>query len=151
MIIKKEKLRCMASLKNIKGIVKCYSNNGWINSGIMKLFLDHIYNYTKGNHCVLLLDKYPSHTTDCVMEYAETKNIKLLFVPTGTTSLYQPLDVGINGPLKSCARKLWKNSVHKNPKFIPTLNTAMEHLSKAINLIINEEIIKKAFSPKHCH
>ncbi len=32
-----------------------YSNNGWVNCGIIKIVLDKIYEYTKGQKSVLLL------------------------------------------------------------------------------------------------
>ena len=47
------------------------------------------------------MDQYDSHMTDKVKNYVATKNVCLLCVPVGMTSKYQPLDVSINGILKS--------------------------------------------------
>ena len=77
-----------------------YSNNGWINNGIIKIALENIYTNTKGKQAVLLLDQFPAHCTDFINDEAKKRNIELIYVPKGLTYKYQPLDVLINGILK---------------------------------------------------
>ena len=87
-------------------IMGTYSNNGWVNNGIIKIALEQIYLNTKGKSSVLLLDQFSAHTDDFIQNEAKERNIKLIFVPKGLTYKYQPLDVLINGILKQKAKKL---------------------------------------------
>jgi len=74
-----------------------YSNNGWVNNGIITIALEEIYKNTKGKPSALLLDQFTIHTDEFIANEAKKRNIELIFVPKGLTSKYQPLDVLING------------------------------------------------------
>lgn len=74
----------------------------------------------------------------------------MIYIPTGQTGKLQPLDVGINGPLKSCARRLWKEDRLSDPDKIQKMDDGVRHLSIAVNKIINENIITNSFK-KRCH
>ena len=87
-------------------IIGTYSNNGWTNSGIIKICLDQIFKITNGKNSILLLDQYPSHCNDFIEKYSKDKNIELIYVPVGLTYKYQPLDVSINGILKQKSKML---------------------------------------------
>ena len=100
--------RALIKFKLADNFIGAYSNNGWMNNGIMKLIIDHIFSKSNNKKSVLLIDKHPSHTSDFIKEYASAKNIYIFYVPVGMTSKYQPLDLKVNGILKSVARKLWR-------------------------------------------
>ncbi len=85
-------------------ILGTYSNNGWINNGIIKIALEEIYKNTEGLPSALLLDQFTIHTSEFIAEEAKKRNIELIFVPKGLTSKYQPLDILINGILKQKAK-----------------------------------------------
>ena len=145
-VVKKGKTqRCLNSLICPDTFVKCYSNNGWMNSGIMVVILDLICKNAEKKPSVLVLDKHGSHDNDFVKEEAKKRNIKLIYIPSNLTFKYQPLDVGINGPLKSCARRLWKKEQLDNQNKVPKMNNGIIHLSTAIKQIIDANIIQKAF------
>jgi len=145
MIIAKGKTeKCIEKLNLNKKVIGCFSNNGWMNRGIMKIVLDQIYLSTSRKLSVLLLDQHPSHTGDFIEKEAKDKNIKLIYVPAGMTPTCQPLDIKINGILKSHARKLWRKKQIKYPQNKPHISDAVVHLLSAYNCI-NINIIKKAF------
>jgi hypothetical protein len=129
-------------------ILGTYSNNGWVNNGIMRIILEQIFINTNGNASVLLLDQFPVHVDDFVKDEAIKRNIKLIFVPKGLTSKYQPLDVLINGILKQKAKKLWRHEIIKNPDMKITNADAVKHFLIAKE-DITSEIIKKSFD-KSC-
>ena len=56
-----------------------------------------------------MLDKQRSHLNKKVKNYARKKKIKLLYVPSGLTYKYQPLDVSINGIFKNKAIKMYSD------------------------------------------
>ena len=125
-------------------ILGTYSNNGWVYCGIIKIILDKIYETTKGQKSVLLLDQFKSHTDDFIMEEAKNKNIKLIFVPKGLTYKYQPLDVLINGILKQKAKKLWREEIVEDPNIKIKNSDAVKHFLKTKE-DITSVIIKKSF------
>ena len=47
-------------------ILGTYSNNGWVNNGIIKIALEEIYKNTKGKPSALLLDQFTIHTDDFI-------------------------------------------------------------------------------------
>ena len=104
-----------------------YSNNGWVNNGIIKIALEQIYINTKGKQSVLLLDQFSAHTDDFIQNEAKKRNIKLIYVPKGVTYKYQPLDVLINGILKQKAKKLWREEIVKNPNIKITNTDDVKH------------------------
>jgi hypothetical protein len=125
-----------------------YSNNGWVNNGILKFAFEEIYKKTKGKKSVLLLDQYPAHCSDFIKDEAKKKNIKLIYVPKGLTYKYQPLDVLINGILKQKAKKIWRQEVVKDPNIKIKNSDSVKHFLKAKEEITSE-IIKKSFE-KSC-
>ena len=129
-------------------VLGTYSNNGWVNCGIIKLTLEEIYKNTKGKSSVLLLDQFSAHTDNFIKEEAEKKNIKLIYVPKGLTYKYQPLDVLINRILKQKAKKLWREEIVKDPNIKITNADVVKHFIEA-KKDITSEIIKKSFD-KSC-
>jgi hypothetical protein len=105
-------------------------------------------NLPKDKKSVLLLDKFKSHCDEFIKEGAKNKNIKLIFVPKGLTSKYQPLDVLINGILKQKAKKMWREEIVKDKNIKIKKSDAVKHFLKAKE-DITSEIIKKSFD-KSC-
>ena len=150
--------RCLKSLDHHPGIQKHYTKDGWINQNIMLIILENIHSHSKGKNSVLILDQYSSHITEKFKEEAKKKNINIIYIPVGQTGKFQPLDVGINGLLKSSARRLWKierltdieNMLdHKGDVGdlkAPNLNDGIRHLLIAINKVINKQTVIKSFN-----
>lgn len=86
-------------------LVGCTNNSGWADDDCIIIVLNEISKVTKNEKSILLMDKYKSHTTQKVKDYANEKNINIIYIPTGLTNKYQPLDVSINGILKNKAIK----------------------------------------------
>jgi hypothetical protein len=133
---------CLKKYKLNDQILGTYSNNGWSNIGIMIIILNLLYETTKGQKSILLLDQYPSHFNDFIKDEATKKNIELIFVPIGLTYKYQPLDVLINGILKKKGKTLWRKELIKNPDLKITNSDAVRHFLTAKDEITSETIIK---------
>ena len=58
-------------------ILGTYSNNGWVNNGIMKIVLETIYKNTKGTPSALLLDQFPVHINDFFKDEAKKKKYRI--------------------------------------------------------------------------
>ena len=107
--------RCLEKFKLNDNVIGTYNNSSWVDENIMIILLDEIYKITKGKQSVLLLDKFNSHKTDKIKNYAKCKNIHLIFVPRGMTSKFQPLDIKINGIIKEKAIQKFSNFKANNP------------------------------------
>lgn len=123
-------------------IMGTYSNNGWVNNGIIKIALEEICKNTKGKSSALLLDQFPVHCSEFIKNEATKRNIELIYVPKGLTAKYQPLDVLINGILKQKAKKLWRQEMIKDVNMKITNKDAVKHFLKAKEDITTELIIK---------
>jgi len=57
-------------------------------------------------HALLIWDVYASHRSDPVIKELEANNIDVVFIDARCTSVFQPLDVFINGPFKQKLKNL---------------------------------------------
>lgn len=126
-----------------------YSASGWINERIMKNILKDINMIANGEKSVLILDKYYVHTHPNVVEEGKRLNIEFVFVPTGKTSTNQPLDVCINGPMKSIGKRIAKETYLSDPFAEHTIKTSIAGMLESKNSI-KSETIKKSFK-KACN
>jgi len=142
-IIKGKTKRTLDKISNINNnhINKKYSGSGWINISIMTDILKHINKLTKGKPAVLILDKYAVHTDDLIQQSALQLNIQLIYVPAGKTATNQPLDVNINGPLKSLGKHFINKIITKDPFEKYTLENSINALIDSKNKISKKTII----------
>lgn len=133
--------RCLKKYELPEDIIGTYSNNGWTNNGVFQIVLDNIFEYTKGEKCVLLLDQFPCHKSDFTREEALARNIELLFIPIGLTYKHQPLDVSINGILKQKIKSSWIKEIVEDSNKKITYKDAIKHFLSALKTITSYTII----------
>jgi hypothetical protein len=96
----------MAAEIRSREIVPAHSEQGWVDSDLAIQYLDFLREWADGNglrNIVLLWDVYASHRAEAVKLHAASKHIRLIYVPAGGTSEYQPLDRHVFGDVKSRA------------------------------------------------
>ena len=54
---------------------------------------------------ILILDAYRVHQMGSVVNWIQSNGIEVVHIPAGCTYLCQPIDVGINKPIKSRLRQ----------------------------------------------
>jgi hypothetical protein len=92
--------------------------NAWMDQRIMIEWLELVlFPYVDaliqgGRRIVLVLDTLRVHRTPEVMRRIHGKMLRIIFVPGGLTGQLQPMDVGINGPLKHWLREM---TAHEEP------------------------------------
>ena len=97
--------------------MKTFSENGWTTKETFKLYLlgiRNFYNFTSET-IHIILDGYKVHISEEIIEFAESNNFKLYFIPHGYTDQLQPLDVKLFGILKSYARRLFIERYRYDP------------------------------------
>jgi len=66
---------------------------------------------------LLVFDSFEAHMTDRVKRALKRENMNLAVIPSGLTSILQPLDISLNKPFKDGVRKRWMewmaNGIHE--------------------------------------
>lgn len=57
---------------------------------------------------IIILDAYRVHQMGSVVQHIQMMGIEVLHIPAGCTYLCQPIDVGINKPIKCGLRDRWE-------------------------------------------
>ena len=118
-----------------------HSSNGWTTASTMVSYLKWLSNKMEKKPFVLLLDVYRAHKDPKVIREAKKLNIKLIYIPSGGTGLYQPLDRKIFGIVKAKLKS--KNILSGDPK------KRHQEIHKAMNQIwseISNETINSAWN-----
>ena len=131
--------------------VKLYtSTRGKTNEITMLYWLaEVVMSYTKCRPAALILDSYPPHFTQNVLELCEWMNLELIKVPKGQTALVQPLDVVVNGVLSKVRHKIWTTMKSINPWKEDSHQFAIETQQLAQNQL-TPHCIKQAFIKSFC-
>jgi len=58
---------------------------------------------------ILILDMYRCHMMSSVVQMIQELGVEVQHIPSGFTSLCQPVDVGFNKPFKDRMRRQWMN------------------------------------------
>lgn len=89
-----------------KGTVITIHNNAWMDSPGLVMWADLVLKpWAKGQRMLLVWDNCPSHKTDDVVNYFQSLDIEVAYLPPNMTDKLQPMDLCINGPLKSYMRR----------------------------------------------
>ena len=92
-----------------------HSPKGWTDQELGSKWLERDFEpataarNTSGGYRLLILDGHNSHCTYRFCDFAEKHKIIVVCLPSHTTHILQPCDVGVFGPLS----KLWKAQVNK--------------------------------------
>ena len=133
--------KTLLSLRKFKlpsSFVGLLNDRGWMNGlTFIEWIRRVVLPYTKGESCALMCDDLPVHKTPEVRRFCAQNSIELVLIPRWSTADYQPLDVGVFGPVKQIMRKDWKLQmrwgVHQTDTLagmIERYRTAFERLTR---------------------
>lgn len=89
------------------GCVWRWNKNAWMRGDLMQEWFRSFYRHIgTQRRVVLLLDNFSAHLS-ALDNAPPPSNIKVVFLPSNSTSIYQPLDQGIIRNLKHHYRKKW--------------------------------------------
>jgi hypothetical protein len=98
---------------------------------MLKWLNDVVQPYTHSRPAALIMDSYTAHWTDSVRNAAAGMNLQLIQVPSGTTDVLQPLDVGFNGALVMKRKQIWAEHKLHSPYAEDTRQLAIERAQQA--------------------
>ena len=87
-------------------------DNAWMDEGVMLLWIEkvlkpHVFGAPENIVPILFLDSYRCHMMASVVEKIQDLGVEVEHIPGGCTGLCQPVDVGVNKPLKDRLRRSW--------------------------------------------
>ncbi|KAH0792677.1 DDE superfamily endonuclease containing protein [Histomonas meleagridis] len=133
-------------LGDISYHMSAHSESGWMEQDNFESYLIWLrQQYSDDDTLYLIIDQFPVHKTTMSMQLANALNIKMFFIPAGSTDKYQPLDYRVFGCLKNVAKDSIHRFIHENPgkkigmKYaVQVLIWAWEHL--------NSDVLNEAWS-----
>lgn len=99
-------------------------------------------------HSALYVDNASCHSSIEISEFCEAEKVVLIALPPNTTFLCQPLDVGINGPLKTNWRQKIIKCRANNPEFQMKIENFHLIVPSVLKDTLKPDIAMKAF--KRC-
>lgn len=112
------------------------SENGWTTNELgfqwLQHFDKHTKSRTKGSYRLLIIDGHESHHSLEFRDFCEANKIITLCMPSHSSHLLQPLDVGCFAPLKQAygrqVEDLMRNHINHitNLEFLPAFRAAFE-------------------------
>jgi hypothetical protein len=119
------------------------SKSGWMTSEVFSEWFSHFAAKTKENRpLLLLLDGHISHLSISTRQKAREENITILKLPSHTTSMLQPLDIAVFGPLK----KYWSEQLNN---WIASTGLPIRPMTKKMFVHNLSAIWFKGLSPKN--
>jgi len=111
----------LPKVANKYGLVVAAQEKGWMDTEGMKLWIDKVWRARCGGlerrRSLLVFDSFEAHMTDRVKRALKRENMNLAVIPSGLTSILQPLDISLNKPFKDGVRKRWMewmaNGIHE--------------------------------------
>ncbi len=97
-----------------KKIVIKGNHQGWMNAQLLQEWVDEVWkpNIIDEKGYLMIWDSFASHKDPKISEYLlEECDTQVVQIPGGCTSVLQPLDIGINKPLKDKMRKRFQSWV----------------------------------------
>ena len=96
------------------GIIVRVQEKGWMNDSLMKDWVKCVWGKRNGGlrrkRSLLVLDAFRCHRSEFMKDILTSEhNTDLAIIPGGMTCMLQPLDVGINKPMKNALRLKWNS------------------------------------------
>lgn len=135
------------------GHVYTVQENGWMDATVWQTYVLNLLKYEIDAPSILLLDNFDSHISEAGQSVVAEKTSAIVVpVPANSTSVSQPLDVGVMGPLKKKLTAEWLRE-----KVTATRTAKEKRLAAVTRTIrawenISTECVIKSFEkaiPKH--
>lgn len=91
-----------------------HSSGGFSDEASMIYYLGLVHKWMNRENCALILDRYSAHEAEAVRQRAAELGIRLVYIPTSATEIYQPLDRRIFGAMKSSGSREFDEFVFAN-------------------------------------
>lgn len=119
---------------------------------IAKVLKPYVEAAPPGVQPIIFLDSYRCHMMGSVVNAMTELGVQVEHIPGGCTGLCQPVDVGINAPLKSRVRHLWEDwMIEQGPnveKYVAPSRETVANWVISASQSITTEIIRNSWQHK---
>jgi hypothetical protein len=99
---KGKRISCTEKLSYDNRVNVTFQDNAWCDKNVMKTWIHQQWKPACEGNMMLVLDVHRAQKTDNIQQFLRSEcNTEPVFVPAGTTSLVQPVDVVFNAPFKA--------------------------------------------------
>jgi hypothetical protein len=128
--------------------------NAWMDFDMMVLWIDqvlgpYVSSAPPGVQPVLFMDSFRCHMMRPVVEKCQDMGIQVEHIPGGCTFLCQPVDIGVNMPLKRRIRALWEEWMIEDGLSTgttkPPSRSEIAHWVSTAKDQLSEELIRNAW------
>ena len=91
-----------------------FQENAWCDEPTMDMWVRQLWRPACNGDMLLVLDVHKAQKTDAILEALDSCKTAPVYVPPGTTSLIQPVDVVFNKPFKARVEKLATEHMQQN-------------------------------------
>lgn len=84
------------------------TSSGWNGNAEMEWWIENVLPWSMNSRLLLIMDLANMHTSEGTLGHLRERNVDVVFVPAGCTSIVQPVDVGIVKQFKSRVRNDWE-------------------------------------------
>lgn len=129
-----------------------FSETGWTDNELGLLWFQETFEpqsraWMNGENCyrLLFLDGHASHVTKKAIHFCEENKIILLCLPSNSTHLLQPLDVGIFGSFTQTYKQILEQSIRPGAGYHIDKVRFLELYQEAQAECLCEELVLSAF------
>ena len=98
-----------------KRVSVTFQENAWCDENVMKCWINQQWKPICDQDMLLVLDVHKAQKTDAIQQFLRNScKTEPVFVPPGTTSLIQPVDVVFNAPFKEAIDTMANDHVQNN-------------------------------------
>ena len=116
----------------IPGTLFCHTESGWVNKDtFLEWFNFFLRNIPPARPVALILDGHTSHVSIELIELARANDIHILCIPSHTSHVLQPLDVGVFKSFKTHFSKACGNYLAKHPGRVITTDVIASMIAAA--------------------
>jgi len=91
-----------------------FQEYAWCDEPTMDMWVQQLWKPVCSSNMLLILDVHKDQKTDTIFDLLDRSNTAPVYIPPGTISLIQPLDVTFNKPFKSEGEKLGNEHMQQN-------------------------------------
>ena len=91
-----------------------FQEKAWSDEKVMRGWINDQWKPACDGNMLLVIDVHKAQKTPNISHRFKQSNTNVVYIPPGTTSLIQPLDVGFNAPFKAAVDRLATQHVQDN-------------------------------------
>jgi hypothetical protein len=135
--------RAMRAFAHLVPRVHIMQAHRWFNEDTWCRYIEEVIEpFCSGHPATFVFDSSKTHLHDICVDTAMEHDIFSIAVPKGATSVLQPNDVHVFGPLKAMAGGVWRNKLREEPESYDSLADAIKRHLDCWDKVSRETVLR---------